>query len=100
MSWMCKKCKHIGYDCVWDYEIEDEYVIYYCLEHHDIEFENESDCPYFKEFKAEPYEEKDTKCDKCRYLQDCIKRGNVINCATVMDKKSHFVCGLDSCGRK
>lgn len=97
---MCKKCEHIGCDCVWDDEIGEDEIIYSCLKHHDIEFENESDCPYFKEFKEKKYKEKDTKCDKCGRLQYCVENGILIDCTTELDNKRHFIYGIGGCGRE
>lgn len=49
-----------------------------------------------KEVSREPYIEKDTKCDKCQYLQECIENGYVLNFMTVMDKREHYIVGLGS----
>lgn len=38
----------------------------------------------------EKYVEKDTKCDNCKYLSDCIANGNVIDCRTISDERSHY----------
>lgn len=40
-----------------------------------------------------PYVEKDTKCDKCEYLQECIDNGNVVDCRTFDDLRSHYIKG-------
>lgn len=44
--------------------------------------------------EVRPYIEKDTKCDKCEYLQECIVNGHVINCMTFMDKREHYIVGI------
>ena len=49
-----------------------------------------------KEVPSEPYVEKDTKCDKCQYLQECIENGHVLNCMTFMDEREHYIVGLGS----
>ena len=49
-----------------------------------------------KEVPSEPYVEKDTKCDKCQYLQECIENGYVLNCMTFMDEREHYIVGLGS----
>ena len=49
-----------------------------------------------KDVSREPHIEKDTKCDKCQYLQECIENGYVLNCMTVMDKREHYIVGLGS----
>ena len=41
-----------------------------------------------------PRIEKDTKCDKCEYLQECIDEGKVIDCRTFEDTRSHYIGGL------
>lgn len=41
-----------------------------------------------------PRIEKDTKCDKCEYLQECIDEGEVIDCRTFEDTRSHYIGGL------
>lgn len=40
-----------------------------------------------KKQKADPTPriEKDTKCDKCEYLQECIDEGKVIDCRNFED---------------
>lgn len=51
-----------------------------------------------KKQKADPTPriEKDTKCDKCEYLQECIDNGSVVDCKTTSDSKSHYIKGLGS----
>lgn len=49
-----------------------------------------------KEVSREPYVEKDTKRDKCQYLQECIENGYVLNCMTSMDEGAHYICGIGS----
>ena len=47
--------------------------------------------------EVKPYVEKDTKCDKCEYLQECIAEGKVIDCRNFEDTRSHYFKGLGSC---
>ena len=51
-----------------------------------------------KKQKADPtpHIEKDTKCDKCEYLQECIAEGKVIDCRNLEDTRSHYIKGLGS----
>lgn len=49
-----------------------------------------------KEIPSEPYVEKDTKCDKCQYLQECIDNGYVVNCGRTLDERNHYIVGLES----
>lgn len=49
-----------------------------------------------KEVPSEPYVEKDTKCDKCQYLQECIENGYVLNCSRTLDERNHYIVGLGS----
>lgn len=44
--------------------------------------------------KPQPYEEKDTKCDKCENLSECMKRGNVIDCTLSFDTRKHYIVGI------
>lgn len=43
-----------------------------------------------------PRIEKDTKCDKCEYLQECIDEGKVVDCRNFEDMRSHYIKGLGS----
>ena len=43
--------------------------------------------------------EKDTKCDRCEYLQECINNGIVVDCSCPGDTRSHYVKGRGSFGR-
>lgn len=48
---------------------------------------------------SERYVEKDTKCDNCKNLSDCIASGNVIDCRTISDERSHYTSTF-SCQHK
>ena len=41
-----------------------------------------------------PRIEKDTKCDKCEYLQMCIDEGGIIDCRILEDSRSHYIRGI------
>lgn len=49
-----------------------------------------------KKVAPAPRIEKDTKCDKCEYLQECIDDGRVIDCKNLEDMRSHYIKGLGS----
>lgn len=49
--------------------------------------------------EEKPYVEKDTKCDKCEYLQECIGKGNVVYCSMSSDEREHYVRGIGAFGR-
>lgn len=49
--------------------------------------------------EAQPYVEKYTKCDKCEYLQECIDKGNVVDCSMTYDKREHYIKCLGVFGR-
>lgn len=44
--------------------------------------------------EVKPYVEKDTKCDKCEYLQECIDKGNVVYCSMSCDYREHYIAGI------
>lgn len=52
-----------------------------------------------KKQKADPTPriEKDTKCDKCEHLKTCLDKDNVIDCKTISDTRSHYICGKTGC---
>ena len=43
------------------------------------------------------YVEKDTECDKCEYLKNCIEKGNYIDCTTSYDTRRHYECSRLYC---
>lgn len=49
--------------------------------------------------EEKPYVEKDTKCDKCEYLQECIGKGNVVYCSMSSDEREHYIRGMGAFGR-
>ena len=49
--------------------------------------------------KYVPYVEKDTECDKCEYLSECIHNEH-IDCTTSQDTRSHVLCDMTRCKKK
>lgn len=47
-------------------------------------------------FNKSEHIERDTKCDKCEFLESCILCGNVIECTSGEDTKRHYIKGLVS----
>lgn len=43
---------------------------------------------------APPYKEKDTLCDTCLHLQECIENGNVIDVTACCDSRKHYIKAL------
>nr|DAV77945.1 MAG TPA: hypothetical protein [Bacteriophage sp.] len=91
----CSKCKFSEEDYIFDEEIGDEYPIYTCSKGNDTSLDYE--CEDFKEYKPKKYKEKDTKCDKCEHLEICLDKGNVIDCRTVCDTRSHYIADRMGC---
>ena len=52
-----------------------------------------------KTIAPKQYVEKDTKCDKCEYLQECISNGSVVNCRSFDDTRDRYIKGRGSFGR-
>lgn len=78
MSKNCKGCKY--------------YIFNKCRKHKILSFLLPFKCKHFE--KPQPYVEKFTKCDKCEYLNDCIKNSKVVDTSTCEDNYNHYVCGL------
>lgn len=94
----CSKCKFSEEDYIFDKEIGDEYPIYTCTKGNDTSLDYE--CKDFKEYKPRKTKEKDTKCDKCEYLEVCISKGNVIDCTTCDNQREHYIGGRERCIKK
>lgn len=90
----CSTCKYCNEDFVFDEETGEEYPFYTCTKGNDTDLDYK--CKDFKEYKPRKYREKDTKCDKCKYLQECIDEGKVIDCRNIEDTRSHYIKGLGS----
>nr|DAH24200.1 MAG TPA: hypothetical protein [Caudoviricetes sp.] len=91
----CSKCKFSEEDFIFDEETGGEYPVYDCQKGNDTDLDYK--CKDFKEYKPRKYREKDTECDKCEHLKTCLNKGNVIDCGTVFDTRSHYICGRTGC---
>ena len=98
MAINCEKCEYFDEDYLFDEETCDEFPFFSCDKNHNDElYDDLCTCPYFKKYKIVRHVEKDTKCDKCEYLQECIDEGKVIDCKNIEDTRSHYIKGLGSC---
>lgn len=93
----CSKCKYCIEDYVFDEDTGDEYPLYYCEKWNDTSLDFE--CDDFEEYKPKKYVEKDTECDKCEYLSECIHNEH-IDCTTFQDTRSHVLCDMTRCKKK
>ena len=91
----CSICKYCNEDFVFDEETGEEYPFYTCTKGNDTDLDYK--CKDFKEYKPRKYREKDTECDKCEHLKTCLNKGNVIDCKTIADTRSHYICGRMGC---
>ena len=85
----CEKCKYSDLDYIFDDEIGEEYPLYTCRKGNDISLDFE--CVDFEEYKPKSYKEEDTKCDKCKHLDDCKNKGMVLRSTTSYDTREHYV---------
>lgn len=92
----CSRCKFCEKDYYYDDELGEELVALYCEKEHDTD-DLDFECKDFEEYKPKSYKEKDTECDKCKYLRECKSKGNCIDCTTVDDKRRHFLCSKENC---
>lgn len=93
MANRCAQCRFYDFDYEWDGE-DDEYEVDICLMHHDEYLESDEYCPFFKKFKPKPYVERNTDCDKCEFLHECIEEGNVLESTTTEDMRQHYIGGM------
>ena len=91
----CSICKYCDIDYDFDEEECDEYPIYICQKRNDTSLDYK--CKDFERYSPQKYKEKDTKCDKCEHLEICLDKGNVIDCRTVCDARSHYIAGRMGC---
>lgn len=84
---ICEYCE-IYYD--WDDEIGDEYPVYICQKGNDTSLDYE--CSDFQKYKPQKYVEKNTKCDKCGYFEEC--KENLIECTIELDTYRHYIPGI------
>lgn len=94
----CYSCKF--YDTDYEFDGEDEYEIGICEAGHDEYLESEDECPYFKKYRQRKYVEKDTECDKCEYLSECMENGGYIDCTNLRDTRTHVMCGMENCKKR
>ena len=85
----CEKCKYSDLDYIFDDEIGEEYPSYTCQKGNDVSLDFE--CEDFKEYKPKLYKKEDTKCDKCKHLDDCKNKGMVLRSTTSYDTREHYV---------
>lgn len=52
-----------------------------------------------EETKSFEYVEKDTRCDKCEFFDECEGNGDLIEIARLGDTRRHFIRGM-GCGCK
>lgn len=43
----------------------------------------------------EPYVEKDTECDLCEHLKECVANGYVVSAELSIDTRKHYIRGID-----
>ena len=48
----------------------------------------------------EPRVEKDTKCDKCEYIEQCKAENIVVDCTIYEDTRKHYIVGLGAFCKK
>lgn len=96
MAFECEKCEYFNEDYIFDNETGDEFPFFSCDKGHDDELNSDCKCPYFEEYKPIKYVERDTKCDNCELLNDCISNGSVIDSTQSYDCKRHYMVGLGS----
>lgn len=95
----CEDCKFHDIEYMWDEddEYEEEYPFITCEKGMDEYIGSDEDCPYFHEIKRRKHAEKDTECDKCELLHECIKEGNVMDMTELTDVRQHYIGGRLTC---
>ena len=94
----CSRCKFCDIDYIFDEDIGEEYPLYSCEKGNDTSLDFE--CDDFEEYKPKPYKERDTKCDKCESLTECINDGLVLDCTNELDYMKHYIVGRCGCKKK
>lgn len=91
----CSKCRFCEEEYEYDDEIQEEYLVRICTMGYgtDIDF----DCRYFEKYEPTKQKEEYTKCDKCEYLEECMKQSEVIDCTTIGDAQQHYICSAVGC---
>ena len=93
----CYDCKFYDVDYEYDDEDENEYEVGSCEAGHNEYIDSGEDCPYFKKYRKRKYVEKDTKCDICEYLSECMTKGEYVNCTEIRDTRNHVLCAMYNC---
>ena len=91
----CYNCEY--YDTDYEFDGEDEYEVDICEAGHSEYLDSDEECPYFKKCRQRKYVEKDTECDKCEYLSECMAKGEYIDCTELGDTRKHVMCAMDNC---
>ncbi len=94
----CFNCKF--YDTDYEFDRENEYEVGICEAGHNEYLDSEEECPYFKKHRQRKYVEKDTECDLCEYLSECMENGEYIGCTTREDNRNHVICSMESCRKR
>ena len=94
----CSKCKFCDIDYIFDEDIGDEYPLYSCEKGNGTSLDFE--CDDFEEYKPKLYKERDTKCDKCELLTECINDSLVLDCTNGLDDRNHYIVGRYGCKKK
>lgn len=68
-----------------------------CEKGMDEYIDSDEDCPSFREINWWKHVEKDTECDKCELLYECIKEGNVMDVTEITDVRQHYIGGRLTC---
>lgn len=84
----CKDCEYCDEDYVFDEELEDEYLEFYCEKGNDTSINSE--CNDFQKHTTK-YIEKDTRCDKCKRFKYC--KDYLLEVTNWQDTKRHYING-------
>lgn len=93
----CDDCKFCDQDYIFDEDEGEEYPLFTCEKGQDDYMISDEDCPFFVKYSLKKHVEEDTKCDKCKFLKECILNGNVIDVSEFGDEQSHWVGALETC---
>lgn len=93
----CDNCKFCNQDYIFDEDEGEEYPLFTCEKGQDEYISSDEDCPFFVKHRLKKHVEKDTKCDKCKFLKQCIFNSNVIDVSEFGDERSHWVGSLETC---
>ena len=91
----CCGCKF--YDTDYEFNGEDEYEIGICEAGHNEYLDSDEKCPHFKKYRKRKYVEKNTKCDVCEYLSECMTNGEYLEYTELRDTRNHVLCAMDKC---